>query len=69
MKNVKEMGHPQPLTAVQPDRLMANGLVKNKIQPKATKSIDIQFHQLYNHEVQHQSRSYWQPSKTNFAEY
>ena len=44
-----EMGHLQPPTPIQADNLMPFGIVTNKIIPKATKSMDMQFHWLCNH--------------------
>ena len=38
---LEEMGHPQPPTPIQVDNTTALGVVKNTIQPKQTKAMDI----------------------------
>jgi hypothetical protein len=64
-----KMGHPQPQTPIQTDNLTAEGVINNKIQPKRTKVMDMRFHWLRDHEAQDQLRIYWQPGKTNLADY
>jgi hypothetical protein len=41
-----EMGHPQPKTPIQTNNTTAEGVINNKIQPKRTKAMDMQFHWL-----------------------
>jgi hypothetical protein len=41
----------------------------NKIQPKCTKAMDMGFHWLRNREAQGQFKIYWQPRRTNLANY
>lgn len=41
-----EMGHPQPPTPVQVNNLTADAIVNNRVQPKHTKAMDMQFHWL-----------------------
>ena len=43
-KTLEELGHPQTKTPMQTDNSTANGLLNNKIIPKATKSINMKFH-------------------------
>ena len=43
-KTLEELGHLQPKTPMQTNNSTANGLLNNKITPKATKSIDMKFH-------------------------
>ena len=43
---LKEMGHPQPPTPIQIDNTTDLGVVKNTIQPKRTKAMDMRFHWL-----------------------
>ncbi len=64
-----EMGHPQPRTPIQTDNLTAEGVINQKIQPKRTKAMDMRFHWLRNREAQGQFKIYWQPGKTNLADY
>jgi hypothetical protein len=63
------MGHPQPRTSIQTDNSTAEGVINNKNQPKRTKTMDMRFHWLQNCEAQDQLRIYWQPGKTNLADY
>jgi hypothetical protein len=51
---LSEMGHPQPKTPIQTDNTTAEGVIHNKIQPKCTKAMDMQFHWLHNQEAQGQ---------------
>ena len=64
-----KMGHPQPQTPIQTDNSTAEGMVNNKIQPKRTKTMDMQFHWLRDPEAQEQFCIYWRPGKTNLADY
>jgi hypothetical protein len=45
-KALEELGHPQPQTPIQTDNSTAHGLINNKIQPKATKAMDMRFYWL-----------------------
>ena len=38
---LEEMGHPQPPTPIQVDSTTALGVVKNTIQPKITKAMEV----------------------------
>jgi hypothetical protein len=53
-----EMGHPQSKTPIQMDNMTAEGVINNKIQPKCTKAMDMQFHWLRNQEAQGQFKIY-----------
>jgi len=66
---IEEMGHPQPPTPIQTDNTTSNGIANNKIQPKATKAMDMRFHWLRFCETQKQFRIYWRPGKTNRSDY
>lgn len=50
-KTLKEMGHKQPLMSIQTNNLTANVVVTNKIQPNATKAMDIRLHWLQDREA------------------
>jgi hypothetical protein len=54
-----EMGHPQSKTPIQTINRTAEGVIKNKIQPKCTKAMDMQFHWLRDCEAQSQFKIYW----------
>ncbi len=64
-----EMGHPQPKTPIQTDNSTAEGFINSKIQPKFTKSMDMQFEWLKDRQAKEQFRFYWRSSKTNLADY
>jgi len=64
-----EMGHLQPRTPLQTDNMTVEGVIKNKIQPKQTKAMDMRFHSFRDREAQGQFRIYWHPGKTNLADY
>ena len=48
---------------------MADAIINGKIQPKHTKAMDMRFHWLRDCECQQQFRMYWQPGKSNYADY
>ena len=54
---LSEMGYPQPRTPIQTDNYTADGVVNNKILPKATKAMDIRFHWLRCRQAQKNSDS------------
>jgi hypothetical protein len=66
---LEEMGYPQPKTPLQTDNTTAEGVINNKIQPKRTKAIDMQFYWLRDRKAQGQFKIYWRPGSTNLADY
>jgi hypothetical protein len=66
---LEELGHKQPPTPIQTDHLTACGVVNNKIQPKATKSMDMRFYWLKDRETQKQFKIYWRQGKLNRGDY
>ncbi len=64
-----KMGHPQPKTLIQADNLTAKGFINSKIQPKCTKSMDMQFKRLKDREAIDRFCFYWRLGKTNLADY
>jgi hypothetical protein len=66
---ITELGYPQPRTLIQTNKSMAVGVINNKIKPKQTKAMDMHSHWLHNREAQDQFHVYWQPRKTNLADY
>ncbi len=48
---------------------MAEGVINSTIQPKRTKSMDMQFEWLRDREAKEQFRFYWWSEKTNLADY
>ena len=55
-KTLKELGNPQPKTPMQTDYSTENGLLNNKITPKATKSIGMKFHWMRCRDTRRQFR-------------
>ena len=68
-KTLEELGYPQPKTPMQTDNSTANGLLNNKIIPKATKSIDMKFHWMRCIDAQGQFRFYWIPGTQNWGDH
>ena len=66
---LEEMGHKQPPTPLQTDNSTALGVVKQIIQPKRTKAMDMRFHWLRCRENQKQFRTYWRAGSTNDGDY
>ena len=66
---LEELGQPQPKTPMQTDNSTANGLLNNKITPKATKSIDMEFQWMRCRDAQVQFRFYWRPGTQNWGDY
>ena len=67
-KTLEELGHPQLKTPMQKDNSTSNGLLNNKIIPKATKSIDMKFHWMRCRDAQGQFRFYWIPVTQNWGD-
>ncbi len=65
---LSKMGHPQPKTPIQKDNTTPEGVIKNKIQLKCTKAMDMQFHWLHNQEAQGQFEIYWQPGSPSLVD-
>jgi hypothetical protein len=68
-RTLEELGHPQPPTPVQTDNSTACGVVNHKIQPKATKAMDMRFYWLKDREAREQFRIYWRQGKLNQGDY
>jgi hypothetical protein len=64
-----KMGHPQPCTPIQTDNTTVEAIVNNRVQPKRLKAMDMRIHWLKCRKAQGQFRIYWQPGKTNLADY
>ena len=56
---LKEMGHPQPPTPVQTNNTTAHGFVTRNLNPKATKSTDMNYWFMRDKRDQKQFRYYW----------
>ena len=66
---LEEMGHPQPKTPMQTDNTTALGVINSNLQPRRTKAMDMRFHWLRDRAAQLMFRFFWQPGKTNKADY
>ena len=64
-----EMGHPRPPTPMQTDNTTALGFVTNNLQPKATKSTDMQHWFMRNRQYQIQFKYYWGSGNFNDGDY
>ena len=64
-----EMGHKQPLTPIHTNNVMANAVINGKVQLKCMKAMDMRFHWPQDPECQQEFKFYWQPGKTNYADY
>ena len=66
---LEEMGHKQPPTSIQTDNTTALGFVNKNLQPKATKSTDMQHWFMRDRRDRKQFRYYWGEGKYNDADY
>jgi hypothetical protein len=57
------------LSTVQTDNSTACGVVNNKIQPKATKAMDMRFYWLKDREENKQFKIYWRKGALNRGDY
>ncbi len=64
-----KMGHTQPPTPITTDNIMAQGLTIGTMTPKASKSMDEQFHWFKCHSAQHQLLYLWHCSIIDCADY
>ena len=66
---LEQMGHKQPPTPVQTDNTTALGFVTKKLQPKATKSTEMNYWFMRDRQDRKQFRYYWKPGKGNRSDY
>ncbi len=64
-----KMGHTQPLMPIMTDNIMAQGLTIGTMTPKASKSMNKQFHWLKCHSAQRQFLYLWRRRILNRANY
>ena len=62
---LEEMGHPQPPTPIQTDNTTAHGFVTKNLEPKATKSTDMNYWYMRDKQDQKQFNYYWKHGKGN----
>ena len=63
------MGHKQPPTPMQTDKMTVHGVVTNNIASKRLKSMDMTLHWLRCRIAQKQFRHYWKPGPNNLGDY
>ena len=66
---LEEMGHPQPPTPIQTDNTTALGFVTKKLQPKATKSTEMNYWFMRDRQDRKNIKYYWKPGKSNRGDY
>ena len=66
---LEEMGHKQPATPTQTDNTTALGFVTKNLNPKATKSEDMNYWFLRDKKDQEQFNYYWGEGKHNDGDY
>ena len=62
---LEQMGHPQPPTPVQTDNTTALGFVTKNLNPKATKSTDMNYWYMRDKMDQKQFKYYWKKGQAN----
>ena len=66
---LEEMGHKQPPTPIQTDNTTALGFVTKNLQPKATKSTEMNYWFMRDRQDRQQFKYYWRPGKGNQGDY
>ena len=66
---LEEMGHPQPPTSIQTDNTTFLGFVTKNLQPKATKSMEMNYWFMRDRQDRKQFKYYWKPGKSNRGDY
>ena len=66
---LQDMGHPQLPTPMQTDNTTALGFVTNNLQPKSTRSTDMQHWFMRDRQDQLQFKYYWVSGKFNDGDY
>ena len=64
-----KMGHPQPATKIKTENSTANGFVNDTIKQNRSKALDMRFYWLKDRQQQKQFNIYWEPGKSNLADY
>ena len=64
-----KMDHHQPATPICTNNTTADDLVNDRIKQKRSRAFDMRFYWIKDRVKQGQFHLYWQPGKTNLAEY
>jgi hypothetical protein len=67
-KTLSDLGYPQPPTYILVDNKVANGIASNTIEPKRTKSLDMQYHYLHNRVYLQEFIVIWRKGMYNLAD-
>jgi hypothetical protein len=68
-KTLSDLGYPQPATYILVDNEVASGIASNTIEPKRTKSIDMQFHWLRDRVQMQEFVVIWRKGVYNLADF
>ena len=68
-KTLSDLGYPQPPTYILVDNKVAHGIATNTIEPKRTKSIDMQYHWLRNRVHKGEFIVIWGKGTYNLADF
>jgi hypothetical protein len=68
-KTLADLGYPQPPTYILVDNKVAYGIASNTIEPKRTKSIDMQFHWLRDRVQLQEFIVIWRKGMYNLADF
>ena len=68
-KTLSDLGYPQPPTYILVDNEVASGIANNTIEPKRTKSIDMQFHWLRDRVQLQEFIVIWRKGIYNLADF
>jgi len=68
-KTLSDLGYPQPATYILVDNEVASGIASNTIEPKRTKSIDMQFHWLRDRVQMEEFIVIWRKGVYNLADF
>ena len=68
-KTLCDLGYPQPATYILVDNKVAHGIASNTIEPKRTKSIDMQFHLLRDRVQLQEFIIVWRKGMYNLADF
>ena len=68
-KTLSDLGYPQPPTYILVDNKVAHGIASNTIEPKRTKSIDMQYHWLRDRVQLQEFIVIWRKGMYNLADF
>ena len=68
-KTLADLGYPQPPTYILVDNKVAHGIASNTIEPKRTKSLDMQYHWLRNRVYLQEFIVIWRKGMYNLADF